>query len=114
MPMTFSNCWKRQIAAISALDAIMNSVTLHRTVTVMNPEGLHMRPADMVVRAAATFQSLIELEREGQVADCRSMISLLTLGAMQGCELILRVQGPDADTAIEAISHLFESQFNES
>jgi phosphocarrier protein HPr len=87
---------------------------LHRTVTVLNSEGLHMRPADKLVRAAVGFQSMLELEREGQIADCRSMISLLTLGAVQGCELTLRAQGPDADAAIAAISHLFETQFNES
>jgi len=91
----------------------MNSDILHRTVTVLNPEGLHMRPADRLVRTAATFQSQLELERAGQVADCRSMISLLTLGAMQGCELTLRAQGPDADAAILAITQLFESQFDE-
>ena len=92
----------------------MSTAILHRTVTVLNPEGLHMRPADKLVRMAATFQSQIELERAGQVADCRSMISLLTLGAMQGCELILRAQGPDADAALAAIAHLFECQFEES
>lgn len=79
----------------------------------MNPEGLHMRPADKLVRTAVNFQSILELERDGQIADCRSMISLLTLGAMQGCELTLRAQGPDADVAIEAIANLFESQFDE-
>ncbi|MEI8214165.1 MAG: HPr family phosphocarrier protein [Planctomycetota bacterium] len=92
----------------------MSSATLHRTVTVLNPEGLHMRPADKLVRAAAAFQCQIELERAGQIADCRSMISLLTLGATQGCELVLRASGPDADAAIETIGHLFDSQFNES
>jgi phosphocarrier protein HPr len=91
----------------------MSSDNLHRTVKVLNPEGLHMRPADKLVRTATGFACQIELEREGQVADCRSMISLLTLGAMQGTELILRAQGPDADAAIGAIAHLFESQFNE-
>lgn len=103
----------KPIAANSVPNHIMSSASLHRTVTVLNAEGLHMRPADKLVRAAAAFQSQIELERAGQVADCRSMISLLTLGAMQGCELVLRASGPDADAAIEAISHLFDSQFNE-
>ncbi len=91
----------------------MSSAIQHRTVTVLNPEGLHMRPADKLVRAAAAFQCQIELERAGQVADCRSMISLLTLGAMQGCELMLRAQGPDADEAIRTIASLFDQQFNE-
>jgi phosphocarrier protein HPr len=105
----------RRTEASSGHDGIMmNHDMLHRTVKVLNSEGLHMRPADKLVRTAVGFQSKIELEREGQIADCRSMISLLTLGAMQGCELTLRAQGPDADAAIAAVSHLFESQFEES
>ncbi len=72
-----------------------------------------MRPADKLVRTASSFESQIELERAGQVADCRSILSLLTLAATQGCELILRAEGPDADQAIQAISHLFEISFDE-
>lgn len=84
-----------------------------RVVTVQNPEGLHMRPADKLVRTATHYQCQIELERAGQIADCRSMIGLLTLGAPQGTELTLRAQGPDAPMAIEAISRLFDSQFDD-
>ena len=73
-----------------------------------------MRPADLLVRAAARFQCQIELERAGQIADCRSILSLLTLGAMQGSELVLRAQGPDAPQAIEAISQMFHHQFEET
>ncbi len=72
-----------------------------------------MRPADKLVRTASSFQCQIELERAGQVADCRSILSLLTLAAMEGCELTLRAQGPDAEQAIETIRHLFEVQFDE-
>lgn len=84
-----------------------------RTVMVSNPDGLHLRPAGKIASLASSYQSQIELERSGQIADCRSMIGLLTLGAAQGTELILRVQGPDADDAIEAITKLFDTQFDE-
>ncbi len=72
-----------------------------------------MRPADKLVRAATGFQCQIELERAGQIADCRSILSLLTLGATQGCELVLRAQGPDADEAIRVIRLMFDSHFDE-
>jgi phosphotransferase system HPr (HPr) family protein len=72
-----------------------------------------MRPADKLVRAASSFQCQIELERAGQIADCRSILSLLTLGATEGSELILRAQGPDADAAMRTICQLFENQFEE-
>ena len=91
----------------------MTSAIQHCTVTVRNLEGLHMRPADKLVRVATGFQCQIELERAGQIADCRSILSLLTLGATQGCELVLRAQGPDADEAIRVISLMFDSHFDE-
>jgi phosphocarrier protein HPr len=73
-----------------------------------------MRPAGRLVHAASSFQCQIELERAGQVADCRSILSLLTLGATQGSELVLRAQGPDAEDAIRTIRELFESQFDDA
>ena len=92
----------------------MSSIIQHSLVVVVkNAEGLHMRPASKLVQTAANFQSQIELEREGQVADCRSILNLLTLAAPQGCELTLRVQGPDAELAMQAIGDLFERQFDE-
>ena len=72
-----------------------------------------MRPADKLVRIATNYQCQLELERSGQIADCRSMIGIMTLGAPQGTQLILRAQGPDADVAVEAISRLFDSHFDE-
>lgn len=91
----------------------MTSAIQQCTVTVRNQEGLHMRPALKLVQAANGFQCQLELERAGQIADCRSMLSLLTLGAAQDCELLLRAQGPDAEEAIRVISLMFSQQFDE-
>ncbi len=60
---------------------------LYRTVTVVNPEGLHARPADLLVRLAKQFESTILILKDGESADCKSILSLLTLGAAQGTEL---------------------------
>jgi phosphotransferase system HPr (HPr) family protein len=72
-----------------------------------------MRPALKLVQAANGFQCQLELERAGQIADCRSILSLLTLGAAQDCELLLRAQGPDAEEAIRVIRLMFSQQFDE-
>lgn len=88
-------------------------MTASREVMVQNPEGLHLRPAGKLARMATEYKCSLELERCGQIADCRSMISLMTLGATQGSVLTLRANGPDADSAVEAIARLFESHFDE-
>lgn len=90
-----------------------NSTQLQKTVVIINPQGLHARPADLLVRCADGFDSTIMIQKGSEQVDCRSILSLLTLGATEGTELILTAQGHDAEAAITAISELFELGFHE-
>jgi phosphocarrier protein HPr len=84
-----------------------------RLVTVRNPQGLHARPADMFVRLALQFASHIEIVRDGERFNGKSILSLMTLAAEQGTELMLRADGPDAEEALEALAELFGRGFDE-
>ena len=90
------------------------SATVQRVVTVSNPMGIHMRPADVIARTAAKFQSDIEIEKDGQSIDCKSILSILTLGARQGTQLNIRASGEDAEQAVEVLTELFDRGFDES
>ncbi len=92
----------------------MNTAPLTRKVTVRNPQGLHARPADLLVRTASKFESNILIGMNGDVVDCKSILSLLTLGAAQGTELSLSAEGSDAAEALQSISDLFEAGFDET
>ena len=89
----------------------MNKTPQARTVTVRNPEGLHARPADLLVQMASKFESKILIGKDGEMVDCKSILSLLTLGAAQGMELSLSADGVDATQALESIVQLFEAEF---
>ena len=84
-----------------------------RVVTVRNAQGLHARPADMLVRTAMRFESAITIIKDGEQFDGRSILSLMTLGAEQGTQLLLRAEGPDADLALQALAELFVRGFDE-
>ncbi len=86
---------------------------LCRTVTVINPQGLHARPADGLVRIANRFGSDIQIGRGGEMVDCKSILSLLTLGAAPGTELSLTAEGDDAQNALEMIEQYFLRGFDE-
>ncbi len=73
-----------------------------------------MRPADMLVRTANRFQCQIEIAKDGQAVDCKSILGILTLAASQGTQLQLRAVGGDAAEAVQAISELFAQSFHES
>ena len=86
---------------------------LTRTVTVVNPQGLHARPAHMVVLTANRFPCRIEVVRGDLEVDAKSIMSLMMLAAEEGTELLLRAEGPEAAEALEALAVLFASGFKE-
>lgn len=82
-----------------------------RHAVVQHVEGLHARPAELVARLAMQYTSNIELVRDSHRVDAKSILSVLTLGAQQGIELVIEADGPDADDAVNAIAELVESDF---
>ncbi|MEL6104614.1 MAG: HPr family phosphocarrier protein [Planctomycetota bacterium] len=84
-----------------------------RTVIVRNPQGLHARPADLLVRMANQFEARITISRGGEPIDCKSILSILTLGAEQGTELSVSAEGADAEVALDSIEQLFLRGFDE-
>jgi phosphocarrier protein NPr/phosphocarrier protein len=91
----------------------LGGTTVSREVVVVNAQGLHARPADLLAREARKWQSRIELVSDAQRADGKSILEVLTLAAEAGTRLIVEATGPDAREALEAIGSLFERRFNE-
>lgn len=81
-----------------------NAGPLRRAVTLANPQGLHVRPAAAFADLAARFESRVTVAKDGQTVDGKFWPDLLLLAAEQGCTLILEVDGPDAETALETLA----------
>jgi phosphotransferase system HPr (HPr) family protein len=77
------------------------------SVTVPWPQGLHLRIATRLVQTAHRFSSNIQLRLESTVADARSALSLLQLGATLGTMLVLHVVGDDEHEALVALQSFF-------
>ena len=91
-------------------------MTIERKLIVNNKHGLHARPATNLVKLAQKFKSetiLYKVDDKNTKADCKSVLSILLLGAIKGTELILHGNGIDAPNAIEEISGFFERNFDE-
>ena len=74
--------------------------------TVALPEGvaLHARPAATFVKTALRFRSRVTVGLDGKVADAKSILAVLALGATGGTVLRLSADGEDAPDALEALS----------
>jgi len=85
-----------------------------QTVVVSNPQGLHARPASLIMKVSNRFQSRIELIKGQERVDGKSILEILTLGATPGTNLVIEADGPDAELALEALAQLFTSNFGEA
>ncbi len=83
-------------------------------VKVRNPMGMHARPAGRFVELAGRFAARVRVRCRGEDVDGHSILSLLMLEAVQGTELILVADGPDADEALAALVGLVDSGFGEA
>jgi phosphocarrier protein len=72
--------------------------------TVIDPSGLHARPAARFVQAASRYASHIAIRHEGREADAKSLIALLGLTIRPSSEITLTADGPDADEALAALA----------
>jgi phosphocarrier protein HPr len=93
---------------------VMSNGKLNRSVMVANPQGLHVRPASLIVKLTSQYQSRIEIIKDNSRIDGKSILDILTLGAPQGTNLVIEAEGPDAGSALEALAELFASNFGES
>ncbi len=87
---------------------------LHRTVTVVHPQGLHARPAATFVQLAKRFRSRITVKKGRKVVDGKSIMGILTLAAGKGARVSLLVEGPDAREALDHLSYVLTEPLPES
>lgn len=89
------------------------SETATGIVCIRNPQGLHARPADLFAKTASRFDATVEIVKEGERIDGKSILSILTLAAAQGTELSIEAKGPDAQEALRVLVALVEKGFEE-
>jgi phosphocarrier protein HPr len=82
-------------------------------ITIVNRLGLHARAAAKFVNLAKTFSSQVELTRDVERVDGKSIMSVMLLAAPIGTDLLLHVTGPDEDEAFEALAQLVADRFGE-
>ena len=82
-------------------------------VRIVNSLGLHARPAARLVQTVLPFKSDVYISINAHRVNAKSIMGLLTLAAAQGSRLTISCNGPDAQSAMEALRGLIESGFGE-
>ncbi len=85
-----------------------------RPVTIVNRLGLHARAAAKLVTTASSFSSEVELSKNGQTVNGKSIMGVMMLAASRGTELILITNGSDEIVAADTLEALITDRFGEN
>lgn len=86
---------------------------VNKEIEIINKLGLHARAAAKLVALASKFSSEVQLRKNNQEVNAKSIMGVMMLAASQGTMLELVVNGEDEQEAIEAIIELINDRFGE-
>lgn len=83
-------------------------------ITIINKLGLHARASAKFVSTAARFQSRIDVTKDAQTINGKSIMGVMMLAASKGSELTLEFDGPDEAEMEKALVELINNRFHEA
>lgn len=86
---------------------------IKKTLQIKNKQGLHARPASLLVRALSKFQSDVFLAKDGIRVNGKSIMGVMMLAAEKGSSLEVEIDGKDEQEALAAIEELIDNNFYE-
>jgi phosphocarrier protein HPr len=86
---------------------------IKRDITVTNQLGLHARASAKLSKLAGSFVSDVHLSRKGRRVNAKSIMGVMMLAAGVGSDVEIETEGPDEQTAMDALVKLFVDKFGE-
>jgi len=86
---------------------------LESEIEITNKLGLHARAAAKLVKVAGSFASSIEIEKQDQRVNAKSIMSVMMLAASRGNLVKIYIAGEDQQDAMTAVVDLITNKFGE-
>jgi len=88
-------------------------MSISKNIEIINKLGLHARAAAKLVQLASGFSSHIEIEKNSQRVNGKSIMGVMMLAAGKGSEITLHANGDDEEESILKIEELINNRFDE-
>ena len=80
---------------------------------IVNPMGMHMRPAGMFANAMMKFDSDVNLVANGKTVNAKSIMNLIAACIKCGTEVEVQCSGPDEQAALTEALRLIDNGLGE-
>lgn len=78
------------------------------TYVITDPEGIHARPAGVLVKQAAGYACAVKIAKDGREVDAKRIMGVMSLGVKCGMEVTVKCDGEDEDKAIAELESFFK------
>ncbi|HTG06905.1 MAG TPA: HPr family phosphocarrier protein [Bradyrhizobium sp.] len=89
------------------------SGAVSREIPIINKRGLHARASAKFVQMVERFNAEVWVTRGGETVGGTSIMGLMMLSAGPGTTIVVSAIGPEAQAAVDAVTELVASKFNE-
>jgi len=86
---------------------------IEREARIVNPLGMHARPAAELVKVASRFASDIRVGKDDLLVNAKSIMGVMMLAAECGSVIRFQADGSDAEAALAALLELVADGFHE-
>lgn len=73
------------------------------TVTVIDPIGIHARPATIISQSVSKFQSSVTFNMGEKKCNAKSLINIMALGAKKDATIEIVIEGADEQECMDAL-----------
>lgn len=81
------------------------------TYTITDPNGIHARPAGLLVKQLKAFKSTVTIFKGDKNVDMKKLLALMGLGVKQGDAVTIKVEGEDEEACAAALEKFLKEMF---
>ena len=78
---------------------------------INDPNGIHARPAGLLVKALKGFESSVTVFKGDKSGDMKKLLALMGLGVKQGDAVTIKVEGEDEEACAAALEKFLKETF---
>jgi phosphocarrier protein HPr len=82
---------------------------VEKKIRIVNKTGMHAKPASQFVKFVCESKSDVQIVKEDKIANAKSIVNILNLKINMGSEIIVRVEGEDEQSVLEAIENFLSN-----
>ncbi|KGX86516.1 phosphocarrier protein HPr [Pontibacillus marinus] len=83
---------------------------VEQTMTITSEDGVHARPATVLVQTAGQYKADVNLEYNGKSVNLKSIMGIMSLGIPSGAEVKIKAEGSDEEDALNAVAESMKKE----